>query len=32
MLGRFASGLVIDKRGSKAVMGVSFLRIRCASL
>jgi len=25
MLGRFASGLVIDKRGSKAVMGVSFL-------
>lgn len=25
MLGRFAGGLVIDKRGSKAVMGVSFL-------
>jgi MFS family permease len=25
MLGRFASGLVIDHRGSKAVMGVSFL-------
>jgi MFS family permease len=25
MLGRFASGLVIDRRGSKAVMGVCFL-------